>query len=130
MIGCMRAFPLVLLLVLGCGDDADALDAGGEDAHAIDAGDDSDATPDDATAPDGDMDSDAADSGADAPLDVTAADVMPDDRPSSEGLIACPDPRAEQVLTIYECAGHNTWARTYDLSAGNDIYTWLLSKRR
>jgi len=32
----------------------------------------------------------------------------------------------EAKLTIYPGVGHNAWDRTYDLSAGNDIYTWML----
>lgn len=33
-------------------------------------------------------------------------------------------------LTIYPGGGHNSWERTYDLSAGNDVYTWLLGFTR
>ncbi len=29
-------------------------------------------------------------------------------------------------LTIYPDAGHDAWIRTYDLSAGHDIYAWML----
>jgi predicted peptidase len=32
--------------------------------------------------------------------------------------------------TIYAGVGHNSWRRTYDLSAGHDIYAWMLSHRR
>ncbi len=43
-------------------------------------------------------------------------------------IIACPmPPRKEAKLTIYPGVGHNSWSRTYDLSAGHDIYTWLLT---
>lgn len=31
-------------------------------------------------------------------------------------------------LTIYDGVGHGSWRRTYDLSAGHDIYTWLLNQ--
>jgi predicted peptidase len=42
-------------------------------------------------------------------------------------LRACTDPRpAEVKLTIYPDANHNEWPRTYDGSAGHDIYTWML----
>lgn len=44
-----------------------------------------------------------------------------------EAIIECPD-RRDARLTIYEDVGHNSWARTYDLSAGHDIYTWLLGE--
>jgi dienelactone hydrolase len=33
---------------------------------------------------------------------------------------------AEMELTIYPDADHDAWTRTYDLSAGHDIYAWLL----
>lgn len=43
----------------------------------------------------------------------------------------CPSPpRKEIKKTIYPGVGHNSWSRTYDLSAGHDIYAWLMSKRR
>ena len=32
----------------------------------------------------------------------------------------------DMELTIYPDAGHDAWIPTYDLSAGNDIYAWLL----
>jgi predicted peptidase len=32
----------------------------------------------------------------------------------------------ETELTVYPDAGHEVWSETYDLSAGNDIYAWLL----
>jgi predicted peptidase len=44
---------------------------------------------------------------------------------------ACPQPRKEVKYTVYQGAGHvDSWTRTYDLSAGNDIYSWLLGKTR
>ncbi|MFT5354320.1 MAG: putative esterase [Polyangiales bacterium] len=61
---------------------------------------------------------------ADGTVDVAGTRIPLD------GLLMCPEPRAEQVLTIYEGVGHNSWARTYDLSAGNDIYTWMLTQSR
>jgi predicted peptidase len=33
-------------------------------------------------------------------------------------------------LTVYPGVGHDAWAQTYDLSAGYDIYAWLLRHRR
>lgn len=39
---------------------------------------------------------------------------------------ACPAPHAEATLTIYPGGLHDVWTRTYDLSAGNDIYAWML----
>jgi dienelactone hydrolase len=42
-------------------------------------------------------------------------------------LIACPrPPRRDAKLTIYPGVGHDSWSRTYDLSAGHDVYAWLL----
>jgi len=34
--------------------------------------------------------------------------------------------RKDVRFTVYPGVGHDAWTRTYDLSAGNDIYTWLL----
>lgn len=46
-------------------------------------------------------------------------------------LLACNDPVAfDSRMTIYPGVGHNSWRRTYDLSAGHDIYSWLLMHQR
>lgn len=48
-----------------------------------------------------------------------------------DALNACQPPPAESArLTVYAGAGHEVWTRTYDGSAGNDIYTWLLTHHR
>lgn len=40
---------------------------------------------------------------------------------------ACsPAAAVEPKITIYPGVGHDSWTRTYDGSAGHDIYTWLL----
>ena len=45
-------------------------------------------------------------------------------------LEACTDPPPVDVeLTIYPRVHHNAWSQTYDLSAGHDIYAWLLGHR-
>ncbi|WP_199724247.1 hypothetical protein [Corallococcus sp. AB011P] len=31
------------------------------------------------------------------------------------------------LLTLYPGVGHDSWGRTYDGSAGHDVYAWLLS---
>jgi len=42
-------------------------------------------------------------------------------------LNACTDPPPKEVkLTVYPDADHDAWSRTYDLSAGHDIFAWLL----
>ena len=41
-------------------------------------------------------------------------------------LTACPQPRRDAELTVYHGVDHDSWTRTYDLSAGHDIYDWLL----
>jgi hypothetical protein len=42
-------------------------------------------------------------------------------------LKACKDPPPADVrLTVYPRADHDAWTRTYDLSAGHDVYAWLL----
>lgn len=51
-----------------------------------------------------------------------------------EQIRACDDPEpAEMQLTVYPDADHfdrDAWTRTYDLSAGHDIYAWMLAHRR
>lgn len=44
-------------------------------------------------------------------------------------LLECP-PREEQILTIYPGVGHDSWSRTYDGSAGHDVWNWLLDQSR
>lgn len=47
------------------------------------------------------------------------------------GLEACTDPPPAEVrLTIYPDADHDAWSRTYDRSAGHDVYAWLLEQER
>ncbi len=46
-----------------------------------------------------------------------------------EQLLLCQPAPVDARLTIYPGVGHNSWRRTYDLSAGHDIYQWLLSHR-
>jgi predicted peptidase len=47
-----------------------------------------------------------------------------------ESLMNC-DPKPEVKLTIYPGeTAHDAWTKTYDLSAGNDVYTWLLAHQR
>ncbi|HET6279538.1 MAG TPA: hypothetical protein VFH73_01175 [Polyangia bacterium] len=45
-------------------------------------------------------------------------------------LTACPQPRKDVKYTVYPGGGHDVWTRTYDLSAGNDVYAWLLGFSR
>ena len=48
-----------------------------------------------------------------------------------DALNACRPPPAEPAsMTVYAGAGHEVWTRTYDGSAGNDIYPWLLAHHR
>ena len=42
---------------------------------------------------------------------------------------ACPEPHAEAKLTLYPGVGHDAWTQTYNLSAGNDIYAWMLQQK-
>jgi predicted peptidase len=39
---------------------------------------------------------------------------------------ACEPPPNDAELTVYPGVDHDSWTRTYDLSAGHDIYDWLL----
>jgi predicted peptidase len=46
-------------------------------------------------------------------------------------LRQCADPAPVDLrLTVYPGVGHDSWAATYDLSAGHDIYAWMLRHRR
>jgi predicted peptidase len=60
----------------------------------------------------------------------SADDVVPPEgstKPMRE-LETCTDPAPlETRMTLYPGVDHNSWDRTYDLSAGHDIYAWLLS---
>ena len=39
-------------------------------------------------------------------------------------------PVPDVQMTIYTSTQHDSWSKTYDLSAGHDIYTWLLQHHR
>ena len=44
---------------------------------------------------------------------------------------AClPPPLVTPKLTIYPGVGHDSWTRTYDGSAGPDVYSWMLQYHR
>jgi hypothetical protein len=44
---------------------------------------------------------------------------------------ACaPPPPVLAQLTIYPGVGHDSWTRTYDGTAGHDIYAWMLQYHR
>ncbi len=45
-------------------------------------------------------------------------------------LNACKPPPVDAKLTIYPGVTHDSWTQTYDLSAGQDIYGWLLSHHK
>ena len=64
--------------------------------------------------------------GADDPNVVLRGRVYP-----VESLQACTDPKAVDArLTIYPGSGHDVWSRTYDMTSGYDIYSWMLSHTR
>ena len=45
-----------------------------------------------------------------------------------EAIRSCDSPSlASPMLTIYPGRGHDAWIRTYDLTAGHDIYNWMLT---
>lgn len=63
---------------------------------------------------------------ADPTVNVAGTNV-----PIDNLLSDCPSPpRLETLKTIYPGVGHNSWARTYDGSAGHNIYSWLLGKTK
>jgi predicted peptidase len=44
-----------------------------------------------------------------------------------ESLAECPaPPQREATMTVYPGVDHDSWTPTYDLSAGHDIYAWML----
>jgi predicted peptidase len=48
-----------------------------------------------------------------------------------ESLGECPAaPRLEATMTVYPGVDHDSWTPTYDLSAGHDIYAWMLNQTR
>ena len=50
------------------------------------------------------------------------------DKGSLPKFLACPKPpKTDAQYTVYPGVGHDSWSRTYDLSAGHDIYTWMLT---
>ncbi|MBV8758871.1 MAG: hypothetical protein JO257_16410 [Deltaproteobacteria bacterium] len=51
------------------------------------------------------------------------------DNTAMTNLAQCPNAQ-ENRYTVYPGVGHDSWTMTYDLSAGHDIYTWMLSKTR
>jgi predicted peptidase len=51
------------------------------------------------------------------------------DNTAMNGLAGC-SATQEIKYTVYPGVGHDSWSMTYDLSAGHDIYTWMLSKTR
>jgi predicted peptidase len=58
-------------------------------------------------------------------------DPLDEEQRMVTALNACsPPPRRPARLTVYPRAGHEVWSRTYDGSAGYDIYSWLLENHR
>jgi hypothetical protein len=47
-----------------------------------------------------------------------------------EDIAECPPPGGDATMTVYPGVDHDSWTRTYDLSAGHDIYTWMLDQTR
>lgn len=48
-----------------------------------------------------------------------------------DALNACaPPPPVAPKLTIYPGVGHDSWTRTYDGSAGHDVFSWMLTHHR
>ncbi len=45
-------------------------------------------------------------------------------------FIACPAPRRDARYTVYPGVDHDSWSRTYDGSAGHDVYSWMLGIKR
>ena len=45
-------------------------------------------------------------------------------------FMGCPAPRRAARYTVYPGVDHDSWSRTYDGSAGHDVYRWLLGISR
>jgi predicted esterase len=59
--------------------------------------------------------------------DADASVNISDDNMTMPKFIACPKPpKTDAQYTVYPGVGHDAWTQTYDLSAGHDIYTWML----
>jgi len=62
------------------------------------------------------------------------ADVTVPIGPDTTGMMnfmACAMPHKDAKYTVYPGVDHvGSWTRTYDLTAGNDIYTWMLAQHR
>lgn len=58
--------------------------------------------------------------------------VLPgNDRDTFARLQACPQPPRRDVQYVeFAGVGHDSWSRVYDLSAGYDVYAWLLAHPR
>jgi len=53
------------------------------------------------------------------------------DTTGMQNFMKCAMPHKDAKYTIYPGVDHEgSWTMTYDLSAGNDIYTWLLAQHR
>ena len=62
---------------------------------------------------------------ADPTVNITGSNVP------MTGLAACPaPPRKDAQYTVYPGVGHDSWDMTYNLSAGHDIYAWLLAHHK
>ncbi|MBK8168883.1 MAG: hypothetical protein IPK60_00900 [Sandaracinaceae bacterium] len=49
--------------------------------------------------------------------------------PMTHLINECPSPpRREALMTIYPGVGHSSWWQTYNLTAGHDIYAWMLTQ--
>jgi hypothetical protein len=60
-------------------------------------------------------------------------DIIPIDwlKGRIEELRSCTDPQPGEIhLTVYPDADHDAWSRTYDLSAGHDVFAWMLQHTR
>jgi poly(3-hydroxybutyrate) depolymerase len=63
--------------------------------------------------------------GADTVVSIAA------DNQGMMGFLACPRPHRPVDYTVYPGVDHGgAWVRTYDLSAGHDVYAWLLAQHR
>jgi predicted peptidase len=59
--------------------------------------------------------------------DADATVAIAGDDAAMSRLGACTSPHRDLRYTVYPGVGHDSWSRTYDMSAGHDIYTWMLN---
>lgn len=68
---------------------------------------------------------------ADGTIPPTGGDDRKGGQTVVEAINSCPNaPYLPAYLTLFEAKGHNGWDQVYDLSAGYNVYEWMLSLKK